>query len=182
MGAISNILNILREVSLGEFYFEIAFLLRQTIFLSTVLLNSEAWINLPAKNIEDLEKNDQILMKRIFEAPVTTPIKTLYLESGSYPLRFHIKTRRVMFLHYLLNRGSNEMINKILWAQVKDPTKNDWYSTVKNDLTELGLNYLDLTDIKNMKRDAFKKLVKERCNDLVLKFLLKGNEDKSKIK
>ena len=112
MGAISNILNILREVSLGEFYFEIALLLRQTIFLSTVLLNSEAWINLTAKNIEDLEKIDQILMKRIFEAPTTTPIKALYLESGSYPLRFHIKTRRVMFLHYLLNRGSNEIINK----------------------------------------------------------------------
>ena len=36
MGAISNILNILREVSLGEFYFQIAFLLRQSIFLSTV--------------------------------------------------------------------------------------------------------------------------------------------------
>ena len=34
MGAISNILNILKEVSLGEFYFQIAFLLRQTMFLS----------------------------------------------------------------------------------------------------------------------------------------------------
>ena len=56
MGAISNILNILREVSLGEFYFKIAFLLRQTIFLSTILLNSEAWVNITQKNIEELEK------------------------------------------------------------------------------------------------------------------------------
>ena len=56
MGAISNILNILREVSLGEFYFKIAFLLRQTIFLSTILLNSEPWVNITQKNIEELEK------------------------------------------------------------------------------------------------------------------------------
>ena len=57
MGAISNILNIIREVSLGEFYFQIALLLRQTVFLSTILLNSEAWVNLTQKNIEELEKN-----------------------------------------------------------------------------------------------------------------------------
>ena len=52
------------------------------MFLSTVLLNSETWVNLTMKNIEDLEMIDHILMKRIFEAPVTTPIKALYLESG----------------------------------------------------------------------------------------------------
>ena len=102
MGAISNILNILREVSLGQFYFKIAFLLRESIFISTILLNSEAWVNVTPKNIEELEKIDHILMRRIFEAPVTTPIKLLYLESGCYPLRFYIKIRRVMYLHYLL--------------------------------------------------------------------------------
>ena len=123
MGAISNILNILREVSLGGFYFKIAFLLRQTIFLSTILLNSEAWVNLTQKNIEELEKIDQILLKRIFESPISTPIKLLYLESGSYPLRFHIKIRRVMYLHYLLNRDDEELISKVLWAQIRDPTK-----------------------------------------------------------
>ena len=134
IGAISNILNILREVSLGEFYFEMAFLLRQTMFCSTILLNSEAWVNLSEKNVEDHEKMDHILMKRIFEAPVTTPIKLLYLESGCYPLRFHIKARRVMYLHYLVNRDQNELVSKILNAQINDPTKNDWHSTVQKDL------------------------------------------------
>ena len=86
MGAISNILNILKEVSLGEFYFQIAFLLRQTMFLSVILLNSETWVNLTQKNIEELEKIDHILLKRIFEAPVTTPTRALYLESGCYPI------------------------------------------------------------------------------------------------
>ena len=38
LGAISNIINIMREICLGKFYFKTAFLLRQTIFLSTVLL------------------------------------------------------------------------------------------------------------------------------------------------
>jgi len=162
LGAISNILNILREVSLGEFYFKIAFLLRQTMFISTILLNSEAWLNLTLKNIEDLEKIDHILMQRIFEAPTTTPIKLLYLESGCYPLRFYIKARRVMYLYYLLNRKENELVLKILKAQISDPTNNDWYSTVQVDLKDLGLDYLDLEEIKVMKKVTFKKMVKER--------------------
>ena len=49
IGAISNIMNILKEVSLGNFYYEMAILLRQAMFLSSVLLNSETWMNLTKK-------------------------------------------------------------------------------------------------------------------------------------
>ena len=87
-----------------------------------------------------------------------------------------------MYLHYLLNRDQTELVSKILNAQINNPTKNDWHSTVVKDLQELGLDYLDLEEIKNMKKDSFKKLVKEKCDDAVLNYLLKGNETKSKLK
>ena len=121
-------------------------------------------------------------MRRIFEAPISTPIKLLYLESGCYPIKFHIKARRIMYLHYLLNRDKNELVSKILNAQIIDPTRNDWHSTVTKDLEDLGLNYLDFEEIANIKKDAFKKIVKEKCDDLVLNYLLKGNEEKTKLK
>ena len=182
MGAISNILNILREISLGEYYFEIALLLRQSMFMSTTLLNSETWLGLSKENIDELEKIDQILLKRVFEAPATTSIKSLYLESGCYPIRFHIKARCIMFLYYLLNRNEDELISKIFWAQKDNPTKNDWYSTVMKDLAEFGLDFLELTEIKSMKKDTFKKTVKEKCKELAMKYLLEDNEQKSKLK
>ena len=152
LGAISNIMNIMREVSLGDFYFSIAMLLRQTIFLSTILLNAETWVDLTEDNIEELEKIDRILLKRIFEAPCTTSIKSLYLESGCIPIRFLVKARRLMFLHYLLNRDENELIFKVLTAQIEEPTKNDWFSTVVKDLNEFGLDFLNLEDIKITRR------------------------------
>ena len=74
--AASGIMNIIREICLGKFYFPTAFLLRQTIFLSTILLNSETWVNLTVSNVEELEKIDRILLKRIFEAPATTSTKS----------------------------------------------------------------------------------------------------------
>ena len=50
------------------------------------------------------------------------------------------------------------------------------------DLKDLGLDYLDLDDIKNMKKEYFKKLIKKQLNDAALKYLLEGNESKSKLK
>ena len=87
----------------------------------------------------------------------------------------------MMFLHYLLNRNEDEMIAKVLKAQIESPTKNDWFSSVQNDLKEIGLNYLSLIDIKSMKKATFKRLLKEKINDTALKYLLEGNEKMSKL-
>ena len=44
VGNMINIMNILSEVSLGQFHFIIGKLLRETIFLSFMLINSETWV------------------------------------------------------------------------------------------------------------------------------------------
>ena len=53
--------------------------------------------------------------------------------------------------------------------------------TCLKDLESFGLNYLELIDIKNMKKEHFKKLVNEKCKESALKYLLEGNEEKSKL-
>ena len=107
--------------------------------------------------------------------------KCLYLESGCTPIKFLLKAKRIMFLYYLLNRNKNELISKVLYAQKEDPLKNDWFSTVTEDLKEFGLDYLDMEDITNLKKDQFKKLVKEKCQESSLKYLLEGNQGMCKI-
>ena len=87
-----------------------------------------------------------------------------------------------MFLHYLVNRPKTDLISQVLHAQKEEPIKNDWYSSVMKDLEDFGLDYLDLEDIRCMKKDPFKKLVKEKCQDIALKYLLEDNEGKSKLK
>ena len=114
-GTISNIMNILREISLGNFHFEIAVLLRETIFLSSLLLNSETWLNLTKTNIENLEDMDKLLLKRFFEVPTSAPTPSLYLELGCIPIRFLIRARRLMYLHYILNRDEKELVLKVFW-------------------------------------------------------------------
>ena len=104
IGTISNIMNILKEVSLGRYHFIIGLLLRKTIFISKILLNAETWFNITQTEINMLETMDKILLKKIIGTPISTPTTAIYLETGSIPIRFIIKAKRLMFLHYILKQ------------------------------------------------------------------------------
>ena len=98
------------------------------------------------------------MLKRIFEVPSSTPTALLYLELGITPLRYVIQARRIMFLHYILTRKEDDLLNKFLKAQLREPTKNDWGSQVKEDLEELGIE-------ENF--EHFKKLSKKKMSTIV---------------
>ena len=71
IGQISKIMDILRSVSFGSNYFQIATTLREALFLSGLLTNAEVWYNLQKSEIEELEEIDRILIRGIFEVPVS---------------------------------------------------------------------------------------------------------------
>ena len=62
LGSISQIMQILETVFFGKYHFEVAMILRSSMLLSALLLNSEAWVNLTKKDIRSLEKTDEILL------------------------------------------------------------------------------------------------------------------------
>ena len=63
-GAISTIMAILNDISLGIHYFEIAVLLRETLFINSILWNIETWYNLLESEVEELELIDRMLLKK----------------------------------------------------------------------------------------------------------------------
>ena len=181
-GQMSAIMTILKEVSLGQFYFPMAVLLRSTLMMSSMLLNSESWVNLKQQNILDLELTDHILLRRILETPVSTPIPGMYLELGCIPVRFILMGRRVMFLHYILNCNQNETIAKVFRAQQKNPIKNDWSETIQNDLKALGLSKFTFNELTLLKKVTLKGIVKKACKESAKKYLLNEIKEKDMIK
>ena len=53
-------MDILQTAFFGKYYFEVAMVLRLIQWLSSLLLNSEAWVNLSDNDIRALEQNDEI--------------------------------------------------------------------------------------------------------------------------
>jgi hypothetical protein len=90
LGIINQIMQILDSVYFGKYYFEVALVLRSSLLLSSLLLNSEAWVNLSDKNIRGLEQTDEILLSRILESDGNTSNIFKYFELGILPVRFEI--------------------------------------------------------------------------------------------
>ena len=127
------------KISLGRHYFKVAFLLRESFFLSSVLTNSEVWYGVTKADLEELEILDRSLLNRIFSAPNSTPTTALYLETGCMRIESTIKARRVNYLHYLVKLPEEEMLSRLFNCQWLDEGQLDWRKQVKLDLADFNL-------------------------------------------
>lgn len=181
LGKIAQIMSMVEKISLGRHYFKIAFLLRESIFLSSVLTNSEVWYRVTKADLEELELLDRSLLKRIFCAPSSTPNAALYLETGCMTIGTTLKARRANYLHYLVKLPEEEMLSRFFHCQWLSENQFDWTKQVKMDLADLNLP-TDLEIIKRKTEFSWKTLVKKSAKKYELKKLLENKLEKSKSK
>ena len=139
MGIISQIMSILDRITVGKHYFETALLLRESMFINSILVNAEIWYGMSNTDIQNLCKLDQSLLRKILNAQISTPIESLYLELGCTDIETILKGRRLVYLHYLTQRNSETMLKRFFLTQWKYPTCGDWTEQVRLDLDEFGL-------------------------------------------
>ena len=180
-GIINQILQILESTYFGKYHFEIAIVLRESLFLSSILLNSEAWVNYSEKDIRMLEQCDEVLLSRIIECDKNSSNALKYLELGVIPIRFEIMKRKLMFLQYILKQNKNSMIYKILKAIEAEPIKKDFVFICKKYLEALKIKKT-FEEIGNMSKIQLKKLLKEKIRSEALIFLKDQQLKQEKIK
>ena len=72
LGVINQIMSILESTFFGKYFFEVASILRESLFLSSLLLNSEAWVNYTDKDVRILEQCDETLLSKILDCDSNT--------------------------------------------------------------------------------------------------------------
>ena len=167
LGIVTQVMNMLEKVTLGKHYFQIAMLLRESIFLNGILTNAASWYGLSSTHISQLESVDKLLLRQIMNTPMSTPVEALFLELGIVGIGTTIKAARVNYLHYLATRNESEMIYKVFIAQWNRPVKNDWTVTVRQDLRDLKIEE-NLSFFKSKSSESFKIFVNRRIMDLNL--------------
>ena len=177
--ASTQVLQILENIFFGKYYFQAAVVLRNSLLVSSMLFNSEAWYNVTNAEIKSLEKIDETCIRKILNAPYATPKIMLYLELGVLPLRYIMKSRRLNYLHYILNEDEKSLIHQFLRIQIENPTQKDWGSQVRKDMEELDIG-TTMEDIKSMPKTTLKKLVKTKVNENALKYLISKKKSKTK--
>ena len=172
LGATNSIMQILKSTPYGKYYFEVALILRESLFLSSLLLNSEAWVNISDTDIRKLEQADEILLSKILDCEANTNNVFKYLELGVKPVRFELMKRKILYLQYILQQEKQSMIYKVFEATLKDPLKNDFVSICKKYLEDLNIN-LSFEDIKNLSKWKLKKILKDKIELAAFKYLIR---------
>ena len=116
-GKINDIMNILEKTSLGHDYIKIALLLRESLFLNSILTNCDVWVGLTKTEIEELEDLDLVLLRKFLQTPFSVPVEAIYLELGCLNVETIIKSRRLTYLHYLVKQDESSMLFKFFLAQ-----------------------------------------------------------------
>ena len=116
LGVINQIMQILESTFFVKYHFEVAMVLRESLFLSFLLLNSEALVNYTDKDVIKLEQCDEILLSRILECDANTSNALKYCDLGVLPIRYTIMKRKIVFLQYILKEEKQSMIYQIMKA------------------------------------------------------------------
>ena len=87
-----------------------------------------------------------------------------------------------MFLKSILNENPESLIHKFTSIQFKKPTRGDWATSCLKNLEYLNIN-LTLEEIKTMKINQFRKMLKKTINEKAFQYLLEKRKKKgTKIK
>ena len=108
--------------------------LRNSLLISSLLTNAEAWYNLSSTDVTELERVDEDLLRKVLECPISTPREMLYLDLGVSPIRNIIRSRRFNFLQYIMQEEKDSLIYTFLKAQMDNSVRNDWCLTVAQDI------------------------------------------------
>ena len=65
----NEMISVLDDLSLGPYYFSIAMILRQAMLISVLLFNAETWLRLTKNNVAQLEKVDEMLLRKLLKTP-----------------------------------------------------------------------------------------------------------------
>ena len=137
IGLRSKLKSIISGISMGICHFEICMILREAVYLNSILVNCESWYFLTKRQIQSLESADTSYLQICFNYKAKTIIDSYYLETGCLKVRHYLAKRRLLFLQSILKRSKSETIFKIYELQKLSGCSYEWLQTVENDETLL---------------------------------------------
>ena len=123
----NEIISILREVNLGNHFFEIAFMLHSSLLINGILYSTEALFKLNNQHTDKLMSCERDLLCKLWDCPRSVPTEALYIDGNITPLKFILMGRRLMFYWSILNKPKTELVRQVFDAMSEFPHSSCWY-------------------------------------------------------
>lgn len=170
---------LVKETGLGIHQVSVHLLLYQSLFLSSILFNSQAWSNIMESDLAMLETLQIKCLKKILNVPQSSTNSFTYLEFGEIPMRYLIERNQLMFLHHIMHLEDDDPVKIMLKSMQDLHGERNWWSKVKMSLDKYGITICDVT---TKARETFKDMVKEKTVEAAFKELTDECKSKSKTK
>ena len=144
--------------NMGILAMEARFKLSESIILPSILYNVEVIHNLQKKEIDELEKMQAQVLKRILEVPDSTPYYGILMETGWWTMKARIEYKKMMLYHNIENSHEERIIKKILNIQKEERREGTWYSEVKKSINMYKIQI----DVKAVNKSVWKKTIKNK--------------------
>ena len=168
--AMISIEAIMADLQLGTHTVSVYLLLYHSLFLSTMLFNSQAWSNLTKKDIENLQTCQLKILKKILGGARSTSNAFTFLELGVLPISYEIHKRQLSFLHHILNLSEDDPVKKMYNNMKKLPGERNWYNCVAKLLETYKISMTE-EEIKSCSKEAFKGRIKKAVREVALEKL-----------
>ena len=142
--------------------------------LSSMLNNSETWINILESDITKLTMPDTLLQRQILSTSGNHSKVFMSLELGVVPVRNVIMAKRLNLLHYILNENTSSTIFQVYEVLKGDSRKGDFYSLIKRDFNDLKID-LNEESIRSYSKIQWKEYVKKNIKESAFKQLVNDN-------
>ena len=128
-----------------------------------------------------MQKCHEMGLRKLLYLPSKTPKRMLYLLTGSVPIEFIVKRRRLIYLHHILNQEEDSLLKTFFEHQLETRKTKDWATQVLKDLNQFEIN-LSMEQIKQISKESWKCNIKKKSVDLALDFLNTDQGSKSQQK
>lgn len=177
--ALVSLLALCNETTFGIHYISLGLLLYNSMFMLSLLFNSEVWTRLSKTDINNLQLIQLKTLKRVTHMPNSTTNCFMFLELGILPVIYEIHKRKLMFLYHIQSLAEHDPVKKVYYQQKKLPFERNWTTEVDEIISKYNIRVDDITEIsRNVWRNrVLSEILPKAFEDLQLE-----NSAKSKTK
>ena len=179
--AMINIEALMLEVQLGRHTIRVHLLLYNSLFIPSILFNSQAWSNLTEKETNKLQAIQIKFLKKVMRAPSSMCNAFTFLELGIMPIKYEIHRRQLLFLHHIISLGGDDPVRKLLNNMKSLPGQNCWWSNVSKLQKSYSVEMSD-EQIATMTKEAYRRIVNKSVKKVAFRNLVRECKEKSKTK
>ena len=136
-GIIVTATSLCNDITLGQHYIRSALVMYQCVFLKSLLFNSQSWSNITQTHMKDLQTIQLKFLKRMMQAPNSTPNCFVFLELGLLPIQYEIHKCQLSFLHHVLHLQPTKPVSQIYHQQLNFSHEPNWGNSVENLLKHM---------------------------------------------